>query len=44
MTYLGMQILIEGLALAAFGMIRNTAGDPLGRRSTPTSCRTRPAT
>ena len=31
MTYLGMQILIEGLALAAFGLIRNTAGDPLGR-------------
>jgi len=31
MTYLGMQILIEGLALAAFGLIRNTAGDPLGK-------------
>ena len=31
MTYLGMQVLIEGLALAAFGLIRNTAGDPLGR-------------
>jgi hypothetical protein len=31
MTYLGMQILIEGLALAAFGLIRNIAGDPLGR-------------
>src|SRR6202451_4518476 len=30
MTYLGMQVLIEGLALAAFGLIRNTAGDPLG--------------
>jgi hypothetical protein len=31
MTYLGMQVLIEGLALAAFGLIRNTAGDPLGK-------------
>ncbi len=31
MTYLGMQILIEGLALAAFGLIRNTAADPLGK-------------
>ena len=31
MTYLGMQILIEGLALAAFGLIRNIAGDPLGQ-------------
>ncbi|HEY2301984.1 MAG TPA: ferritin-like domain-containing protein [Acidimicrobiales bacterium] len=31
MTYLGMQILIEGLALAAFGLIRNVAGDPLGK-------------
>jgi len=28
-TYLGMQILIEGLALAAFGMIRDFAQDPL---------------
>jgi hypothetical protein len=31
MTYLGMQVLIEGLALAAFGMIRDIAQDPLGR-------------
>ena len=31
MTYLGMQVLIEGLALAAFGVIRDMAGDPLGR-------------
>jgi hypothetical protein len=30
-TYLGMQILIEGLALAAFGLIRDFATDPLGR-------------
>jgi hypothetical protein len=30
-TYLGMQVLIEGLALAAFGLIRNQAGDPLAR-------------
>lgn len=28
-TYLGMQIMIEGLALAAFGMIRDLATDPL---------------
>ncbi|MHB8466109.1 MAG: diiron oxygenase [Acidimicrobiales bacterium] len=31
MTYLGMQILIEGLALAAFGLIRNMAAEPLGK-------------
>jgi hypothetical protein len=31
MTYLGMQVLIEGLALAAFGLIRNMATEPLGR-------------
>ena len=31
MTYLGMQVLIEGLALAAFGLIRNLATDPLGK-------------
>jgi len=30
-TYLAMQVLIEGLALAAFGMIRNMATDPLAR-------------
>jgi hypothetical protein len=30
-TYLAMQVLIEGLALAAFGLIRNLATDPLGR-------------
>jgi P-aminobenzoate N-oxygenase AurF len=29
MPYLGMQVLIEGLALAAFGMIRDTTRDPL---------------
>ena len=28
-TYLGMQVLIEGLALAAFGLIRDLAEDPL---------------
>lgn len=28
-TYLGMQVLIEGLALAAFGLIRQQATDPL---------------
>ncbi len=31
MTYLGMQVLIEGLALAAFGLIRNMASEPLGK-------------
>ncbi|HXQ19818.1 MAG TPA: ferritin-like domain-containing protein [Acidimicrobiales bacterium] len=31
MTYLGMQVLIEGLALAAFGIIRNMAGEPLAQ-------------
>ena len=31
MTYLGMQVLIEGLALAAFGVIRNMANEPLGK-------------
>jgi hypothetical protein len=31
MTYLGMQVLIEGLALAAFGLIRDIAGNPLAR-------------
>jgi hypothetical protein len=31
MTYLGMQVLIEGLALAAFGLIRDVAQNPLAR-------------
>ncbi len=31
MTYLGMQVLVEGLALAAFGIIRNQATEPLGK-------------
>jgi len=31
MTYLGMQVLIEGLALAAFGLIRDIAADPLAQ-------------
>jgi hypothetical protein len=31
MTYLGMQVLIEGLALAAFGLIRNMATEPLAK-------------
>jgi hypothetical protein len=31
MTYLGMQVLIEGLALAAFGVIRNMAQNPLAK-------------
>jgi hypothetical protein len=29
MTYLGMQIMVEGLALAAFGMMRQTTSEPL---------------
>ena len=29
MKYLGMQILVEGLALAAFGVIRETSNEPL---------------
>src|SRR3546814_8170238 len=29
MTYLGMQIMVEGLALAAFGMAMQTTDDPL---------------
>ncbi|MBX3285937.1 MAG: ferritin-like domain-containing protein [Actinobacteria bacterium] len=31
MTYLGMQVMVEGLALAAFGMARQTTPDPLLR-------------
>ena len=31
MTYLGMQVLVEGLALAAFGLIRNQATEPLAK-------------
>ncbi|MDQ2960834.1 MAG: ferritin-like domain-containing protein [Candidatus Dormibacteraeota bacterium] len=33
-TYLGMQVLIEGLALAAFGLIRDVAENPLARAVT----------
>ena len=29
MKFLGMQIMVEGLALAAFGMIRNNTEEPL---------------
>jgi hypothetical protein len=32
MPYLGMQVLIEGLALAAFGMLRETTTKPLPRQ------------
>jgi hypothetical protein len=32
MTYLGMQIMVEGLALAAFGMAMSTTPDPLLRQ------------
>ncbi|MBW3665708.1 MAG: diiron oxygenase [Actinobacteria bacterium] len=31
MTYLGMQVMIEGVALAAFSMIRDFTKDPLGK-------------
>jgi hypothetical protein len=34
MKFLGMQIMVEGLALAAFGMIRNTTQEPLMRELT----------
>lgn len=33
-TYLAMQVIIEGLALAAFGTIRDLATEPLGRAIT----------
>ncbi|MFO1406667.1 MAG: ferritin-like domain-containing protein [Steroidobacteraceae bacterium] len=33
-TYLGMQVLVEGLALAAFGIIRDFARNPLARSVT----------
>ncbi|MBB5116983.1 aminobenzoate oxygenase [Streptomyces eurocidicus] len=32
MPYLGMQVLIEGLALAAFGMLRDTTDQPLPKQ------------
>jgi hypothetical protein len=35
MPYLGMQVLIEGLALAAFGMIRDTTTKPLPQQILP---------
>jgi hypothetical protein len=34
LTYLGMQVLIEGVALAAFGVIRDYATNPLARAVT----------
>ena len=34
MTYLGMQVLIEGVALAAFGLIRDQATNPLAQSVT----------
>jgi hypothetical protein len=34
MKFLGMQIMVEGLALAAFGMIRNNTNEPLLRALT----------
>ena len=34
MKFLGMQIMVEGLALAAFGMIRNNTTEPLMRELT----------
>ena len=32
MTYLGMQVMVEGLALAAFGLAMHTTSDPLLKR------------
>ncbi|MCZ9351179.1 ferritin-like domain-containing protein [Streptomyces mutabilis] len=32
MPYLGMQVLVEGLAMAAFGLLRDTTSEPLPRR------------
>jgi hypothetical protein len=32
MKFLGMQIIVEGLALAAFGTIRDTATNPAAAR------------
>jgi len=44
-TYLGMQVLIEGLALGAFQRIRDPGAETRSPpRSTPMSCRTRRAT
>ena len=44
-AYLGMQIVIESLALAAFGdMLRRTEGAAACASSSATSCPTRPAT
>ena len=34
LTYLGMQVLIEGVALAAFSMVRDFTEDPLGKSVT----------
>ena len=44
MPYLGMQVLIEGLALAAFGLLRDTTTNPLPKQILATSCRTRRVT
>ena len=45
MPYLGMQVLIEGLALAAFGTLRDLAAPDCWPSSCwPTSCRTKPGT
>ncbi len=43
-TYLGMQIMVEGLALAAFGFQYQFSPDPCSSRSPATSCPTRPGT
>jgi len=32
MTYLGMQVMIEGVALGAFGTIRDNATEPTAAR------------
>ena len=35
MTYLGMQVMVEGLALAAFGFMHQTTEEPLLKQTAP---------
>ena len=41
---LGMQMIVEGLAIAAFNVMRRQTADPRSASSSTTSCRTRDAT
>jgi len=43
-AYLGMQVIIESLALAAFGDMHRRTNEPLLKKASVTSCPTRPAT